>query len=194
VLENRGRGVQQGLKANGMSGTSLQNVEVDPTANFSHWQQLSQANADAKALVGLCAPDIESLGKVNKLGGNKFVAGGYDLTTGNINAIRNGNAYVTLGQNPYVQGYLPVVMLIDAIKNKQKLKAGFIDSGSEIVTKDKVTEPYGLPALSLDKLVKTTASASSMRAYYRPLLVSGKLKNWKAHIEPIANEAKVVAK
>src|SRR5262249_17898376 len=68
----------------------------------------------AIALVGLCAPDIASLGKLNGANGDKFVAGGYDMTEDNLAAIKGGHAYVTLGQSAFVQGYLPVALLVNA--------------------------------------------------------------------------------
>ena len=44
------------------------------------------------------------------------MAGGYDLTAENLAAIKGGHAYVTLGQSAFVQGYLPIVLLVNAIK------------------------------------------------------------------------------
>jgi ABC-type sugar transport system substrate-binding protein len=98
-------------------------VKVSAVDNYNHWEQLYAANPDAIAMIGLCAPDVASLGKLNAAHGDKFVAGGYDLTAENLTAIKGGHAYVSLGQSPFVQGYLPVVLLVEAIKAKQETDA-----------------------------------------------------------------------
>ena len=81
VLENRARGVEESLKAApGLTVLGPFDVKVSAVDNYNHWEQLYAANPDAVALVGLCAPDVASLGKLNAANGDKFVAGGYDLT------------------------------------------------------------------------------------------------------------------
>ena len=77
-----------------------------------------------------------------------FVSGGYDLTAENLAAIKAGNAYVSLGQTPFMQGYLPVKMLVDKIKGETDYDlttGGFIDAGTEIVTADSVTRALRTP-------------------------------------------------
>ena len=77
-------------------------------------------------MIGLCAPDVASLGKLNAANGDKFVAGGYDLTEQNLEAIKDGHAFVTIGQSAFVQGYLPIALLVNAIKNKQDARSGLL--------------------------------------------------------------------
>src|SRR5207237_10886936 len=113
--------------------TAALSVTGAQTANFAHWQQLYAANHDAKAFIGLCAPDVTSLGKLNSQIGDKLTTGGYDTTSANLAAIKAGHAYVTLGQNPFVQGYLPILMLYDAVKKHTKLRQGFVEPGTGIV-------------------------------------------------------------
>ena len=81
VLENHTKGVQESLKvAPGLNVIGPFDVKVSAVDNYNRWEQLYGANPDAVALIGLCAPDITSLGKLNAANGDKFVAGGYDLT------------------------------------------------------------------------------------------------------------------
>ena len=63
-------------------------------------------------MIGLCAPDVASLGKLNAAQGDKFVAGGYGLTAENLAASREATMF-PLGQSPFVQGYLPVMLLVE---------------------------------------------------------------------------------
>src|ERR1700712_1496466 len=129
VLENRGRGVEESLKAApGLTILGPFDVKVSAVKNYNHWEQLYAANPDAVALVGLCAPDVASLGKLNAANGDKFIAGGYDLTEQNLKAIKEGHAYVTLGQSAFVQGYLPIALLVNAVKNGKTLGAGFYNA------------------------------------------------------------------
>jgi ABC-type sugar transport system substrate-binding protein len=153
VLENRAKGVQESLKAAaGLNILGPFDVKVSAVDNYNRWEQLYAANPDAVALVGLCAPDITSLGKLNAANGDKFIAGGYDLTELNLKAIKEGHAYVTIGQSAFVQGYLPVAVY---------------NSGSQIVTAETVDMGNGLPPISFDEAQKLAADPAATAAYYK---------------------------
>lgn len=169
VLENRAKGVQESLKkAAGLKVLGPFDVKVSAVENYNHWEQLYAANPDAAAMIGLCAPDVASLGKLNKAVGDKFIAGGYDLTEENLAAIKAGHAYVTLGQSAFVQGYLPVALLVNAIKTKTKLPVGFFNSGTQIVTADSVDMGNNLPKISFAEAQKLAADPKATAAYYKP--------------------------
>ena len=194
VLENRATGVQESLKvASGLKILGPFDVKVAANENYAAWEALLSANPDAKALVGLCAPDIASLGKLQAANASTpFVSGGYDLTAENLAEIKAGNAYVSLGQTPFMQGYLPVKILADTIRKTSTIdlsKGGFLDAGTEIVTADSVQEPFDLPPLTFTELEALAASPEKAREYYQPL-VDGQIANWASNIEPIANESK----
>jgi len=168
VLENRAKGVQESLKvASGLNVIGPFDVKVSAVDNYNRWEQLYAANPDAVALIGLCAPDVTSLGKLNAANGDKFVAGGYDMTELNLKAIKDGHAYVTIGQSAYVQGYLPVALLVNAIRNGKTLEAGFYDAGSQIVTAEGVDMGNGLPKISFDEAMKLAADPAATAAYYK---------------------------
>ena len=93
-------------------------------------------------------------------------AGGYDLTEQNLAAIKDGHAYVTLGQSAFVQGYLPVALLVDAIRNKKTLEPGFYDSGTQIVTADSVDMGNALPAVSFEDAQAMAADPAATAEYY----------------------------
>jgi ABC-type sugar transport system substrate-binding protein len=143
-------------------------VKVSAVDNYNHWEQLYAANPDAIAMIGLCAPDVASLGKLNAAHGDKFVAGGYDLTVENLAAIKAGHAYVSLGQSPFVQGYLPVVLLVKAIKAKKPTPTGFYDSGTQGVTASSVDMGPGLPKATFEELEKLAADPKATAEYYKP--------------------------
>jgi ribose transport system substrate-binding protein len=194
VLVNRNKGVTEGLK---QSAPKVKikgpfDVKVAQNDNFAHWQQLYAANQSASAFIGLCAPDVTSLGKLNSQIGDKLVAGGYDTTAENLKAIKDGHAYVTLGQNPFVQGYLPILMMYDHIVHHRALRKGFVESGTEIVDAGGATEPYGLGHLSFNKVEALSKSPALTAKYYGKLFKgpNAPLKNWWTKLEPLANESK----
>jgi ABC-type sugar transport system substrate-binding protein len=194
VLENRAKGATESLKkAAGIEILGPFDVKVAANENYAAWEALLAANPDAKALVGLCAPDIASLGKLQAANKDKpFVSGGYDLTAENLAEIKNGNAYVSLGQTPFMQGYLPVKMLADTVRKNTTVdlsQGGFLDAGTEIVTADSVTEPYNLPPLTCAELEALAASPEKTKEYYQPL-IDNQIANWTSLVEPIANESK----
>ena len=194
VLENRAKGVQESLAtAPGVEVLGPFDVKVSANENYAAWEALLAANPDAKALIGLCAPDIASLGKLQAANPDTlFVSGGYDLTVENLAEIKAGNAYLSLGQTPFMQGYLPVKMLADTIRGTTTVDlsaGGFLDAGTEIVTADSVEEPFGLPALTFTELEALAASPEAARTYYQPL-VDGQIADWAKNVEPIANESK----
>ncbi len=190
VLENRAIGVQESLaEAPGLEVLGPFDVTVDPASNYAAWESLLAANPDAVALIGLCAPDLASLGPLQEANPDSdFVAGGYDLTEDNLAAIQDGFADVAIGQTPFMQGYLPVYMLVDALRNGTELELSFVDAGTEIVTADRVIEPFGLPELTFDELLELAASPEAAREYYQPL-VDGVIAEWQDSVEPIEAES-----
>lgn len=187
VLENRARGVQESLAAApGLEVLGPFDVAVDAVENYSRWEQQLAANPDVAAMIGLCAPDVASLGQLNRNAGTSFIAGGYDLTEDNLSEIANGYATVTIGQSAFVQGYLPVLMLVDAIRSGQPLEPGFVDAGTQIVTADTVDMGNGLPPISFDELMTLSADPAANRAFYQPW--ANAICGWRCAVEPIENE------
>jgi ABC-type sugar transport system substrate-binding protein len=189
VLENRAKGVKESLKtAPGLKVLGPFDVKVSAVENYNRWEQLYAANPDAAALIGLCAPDVASLGKLNAANGDKFIAGGYDMTEENLAAIKGGHAYVTLGQSAFVQGYLPVALLVDAIKNKKATPVGFFNSGTQVVTADSVDMANGLPKITFAQAQALAADPKATRTYYQTWTktLAG---NLTAGMQPIAAES-----
>ena len=190
VLENRAKGVEESLKvAKDLKVLGPFDVKVSEVDNYNHWEQLYAANPDAVALVGLCAPDVASLGKLNAANGDKFVAGGYDMTPQNLKAIKDGHAYVTLGQSAFVQGYLPVALLVNAIKSKTALAPGFYNAGTQIVTAKSVDMGNGLPPVTFEQAQALAADPAATAKYYKPWIDSISGKGLTASMKPIAAES-----
>jgi ABC-type sugar transport system substrate-binding protein len=190
VLENRAKGVEESLKAApGLKVLGPFDVKVSAVENYNHWEQLYAANPDAAAMIGLCAPDVESLGKLNAANGDKFIAGGYDLTEQNLAAIKGGHAYVTLGQSAFVQGYLPVALLVHAIKTKTPTPVGFFNSGTQIVTADSVDMGNNLPKISFAEAQKLASDPKATAEYYKPWIATLAGDGLMKGMQPIAAES-----
>jgi ABC-type sugar transport system substrate-binding protein len=189
ALVDRINGVKKGLGA-GVKIKGPYDVTGAPTTNYSRWQQLIAANPDAKALIGVCAQDLATLGKLNK--DKKYITAGGDPTIGNIAALTSGAGLISMGQTGYVQGYLPVKMIVDAIRSKKALpKSGFISSGFEIITATGSKEDHGLPPLPIAKIKGFQTNSAAQKTYYHQLFFGkGKFVNWSAHVEPIANASR----
>jgi simple sugar transport system substrate-binding protein len=99
-----------------------------------------------KSIVAACAVDAgstELLGPALAAAGltGKIPAGGFDLTPGTLTAIQNGQLDFTINQDPYLQGFLPVLYLY-----LYNLTGGLVlppdtDTGLTFVTKSTVG-PY----------------------------------------------------
>ena len=190
VLENRAKGVEESLKAApGLKVLGPYDVKVSAVENYNRWEQLYAANSDAAAMIGLCAPDVASLGKLNAANGDKFIAGGYDMTEENLAAIKGGHAYVTLGQSAFVQGYLPVALLVHAIKTKTPTPVGFFNSGTQIVTADSVDMGNNLPKITFGEAQKLAADPKATAEYYKPWVQSLAGDGLTKGMQPIAAES-----
>lgn len=194
VLENRSKGVRESLaEAPGIVVNDTDfDVTVDPVTNLGAWTDILTANPDAVALIGLCAPDLASLGQVQASNPDlDFIGGGYDFTPDNLEALAAGLVDVSIGQTPFMQGYLPVRIIHDVVTGATDVdisNGGFIDAGTEIAFADSVTEPYGLPSVTLEELLVINSDVAAAREYYQPL-VDGIIANWADNLEPIENES-----
>ncbi|MEO6394553.1 MAG: substrate-binding domain-containing protein [Devosia sp.] len=192
VLENRGRGVAEGLKtAPGIEVLGPFDTKLAATENYAAWESLAQAHPDAIAMIGLCAPDIATLGKVKEAGGYKWLIAGYDTTAENLDTMDRGLAWMAMGQSETMQGYMPVVMLVESLRaGLKEVPIGYLDSGAEIVTRDNVDQPYGLPKLTFDELRALAKDDKALIEYYDHATIDGPLADWKSLLVPLAEESK----
>lgn len=112
ALVAREAGIDRAAEEYGGKVTKLETIDIgtDLTNAYSVIENAYLANPDVKAIIGV---DVysEAIGSVIEdydLSG-KVYAGGFDLTEGMLNHIKNGSVQVTCGQNPYMQGYYSVL-------------------------------------------------------------------------------------
>ena len=107
-------------------------------------------------------------GKLNAANGDKFIAGGYDLTPQNLKAVKDGHAYVTLGQSAYVQRVPARSSVVQAIKTKKPLPVGFFNAGTQVVTASSVDMGNNLPKITFEQLQTISASPDATVEFYKP--------------------------
>jgi len=84
----------------------------------------------------MLGPSLASVGLAGKI-----PAGGFDLTPGTLTAISNGQLDFTIDQEPYLQGFLPVLYLYLFNLTGGLVSPPNTDTGLTFVTKSNVT-PY----------------------------------------------------
>jgi len=156
VLVDRYNGLVEGMAGTGFEITEAQDVTPENTTNYAAWENLATANPDAVAMVGLCSLDIPNLAQLKTRNDYQWLVAGYDLNVETLDAIRAGTAQVTVGQQPYLQGYLPVRALAEAARTGTPLVEGWIETPTEVVTADNVDDVY-----------EREANEEAETAYYR---------------------------
>ena len=117
---------------------------TDPAKNKSAIENIVRAHPDLSAIAAGCQPDTVSAGAVKVETGGKFIIVGQDLASQTLQYIKQGVITATLGQNPYMQGWLPVMyvyarVVLDMSPTELALSKNWI-VGTEVVTKDNVDQ------------------------------------------------------
>ena len=142
ALDLRVKGAKEGATKGGLEVVNIYNSNPsDMAAELSTMKDILKANPDLSALMPLCGPDTAAAGLVRKEMGNKQPIVGTDLMYQTLELIKEGHIEGTVGQQPYLQGYLPVMYSYQrAILSAPKLTlpGGNYFMANEIVTKDNV--------------------------------------------------------
>ena len=126
----------------------------DQTKSFGAWSDLILTNPDALAFAGVCSTDLPNLVKIKTADPEaKYLIVGADIDPASLDGIEAGTALATIGQSPYMQGYIPVRLLLEKIAMGREIPSGWIDSGIEIVTKANVAAVRAREA-SLEETIK----------------------------------------
>jgi ABC-type sugar transport system substrate-binding protein len=142
VLEGRTNGLIDKLSTNPnweLSDVLDTSLSLDSTVTF--WETAYNANPDLVMGVGSCAFDLPSIFKVKSKNPNvDFYFAGYDLEPDALSALQEGYANITIGQGPYLQGYLPMMAFFEHFLLGNPLTEGWADPGSEVVTQANVED------------------------------------------------------
>jgi ABC-type sugar transport system substrate-binding protein len=107
-------------------------IGTDQTEAFGAIEAMYQANPDLKGIFGVDA-NTEVIGRFiqrNNLQG-QIMGGGFDLVPATLSAIESGDMQFTIGQNPFLWGYLSVHQMWLSLEHG--IDPSSLDSGADVV-------------------------------------------------------------
>jgi simple sugar transport system substrate-binding protein len=146
-LDTRCRGLSDGLTKRGAAMKVLGVSLADPEDAA---QRIRSALARDAAIDGMlmlgpggAAPALAALRETDRLG--RIAVGTFDLTPEVLAAVRDGQLLFAIDQQPYLQGYLAVVLLTKYLETKAMPGGGqIIRTGPSFVTKDNAADVIAL--------------------------------------------------
>lgn len=171
VLQDRDAGLRKAFEGTSFEVLEAQEVLIPVPDNYGRWENVMAANPDAVAAVGLCSIDIPNLAQLKERTSGTWLIGGYDLDPPTLQAIKDGWAAVTVGQQEYLQGYLPVRMLAEHLINGTPLNEAWQETPTEVVTIDNVDDYV---SRQTDNQVQYDYYQEYMDANYADLEASGR--------------------
>lgn len=141
-LQPRIEGAEKVLKAHGISIHTVATGAAVP-GEESAIEAFYKSHTGVKGMYAVDGGSTESLAKVmQKLGlQGKVHAGGFDLTEQTQNLLKAGFIEFTIDQQPYLQGFLPVLQLFLYLVSGTQTGPFEANTGLKFVTKETV-DPY----------------------------------------------------
>jgi simple sugar transport system substrate-binding protein len=143
ALEDRAAGVKAILASKNLNVIDKILVNNAQEAKSLIIDELN-ANPDISVIIATGNADTEGAGLASKETGRDLIVAGFDLSTNILAMIEEGIISATTDQQPYMQGFYPVVQLV--LNNRYGLLPSNIDAGSGLVTKDNATAVKALAA------------------------------------------------
>jgi simple sugar transport system substrate-binding protein len=132
ALEDRLRGAQEVLKSKNITWTTI--VTGNDAQNGAEMIARSlRENADIRIILGSGQSDTEAAGRaIEAHFPNKgYWSAGFDLSPKTLELIRDGHIRFTIDQQPYVQGFYPVIALV--LNLRYGIAPSDIDAGANII-------------------------------------------------------------
>jgi ABC-type sugar transport system substrate-binding protein len=138
ALDQRIAGAKHGITGAGMSVVGVYNTNPsDPASELSTIGDILKAHPNLTALMPLCGPDTAAAAQVKQQISGKFPIVGTDLLSQTLSYIKSGVVQGTVGQQPYLQSYLPVMYCYQRVvlqAPQLQLPGGNYYMSNEIVT------------------------------------------------------------
>lgn len=142
VLEGRIKGVLEVLKKN-PDYTIIGPLDCgqSPDATYSWVEGVYSANPDMVMLLGSSFLEPGAADQFKRKNPSaKFFVAGYDLEPNELQGIKDGTLDITVGQGPYLQGYIPMAAIFENLLKGNPLATGWVNPGEEVVTAANVDE------------------------------------------------------
>jgi simple sugar transport system substrate-binding protein len=143
--EARGQRTKGAVDAFEKAGLTVEYLEISDAVNKDAatgtpvFSSFAAANPDLKAVVTDHGALTATLGTYMRAAGKKpdeICGAGFDLSAATAQAIEEGFVHVVLDQQPFLQGYLPIVQLY--LTTKFGFAGMHIDTGAALITKDNI--------------------------------------------------------
>jgi len=147
ALEDRLRGAQEALKQKNIVWTTIVTGN-DAQAGAEIVAKALRENQDICIILGSGQSDTEAAGRAIEahFPNQGYWAAGYDLSPKTLELIESGQIRFTIDQQPYVQGFYPVVAL--TLNLRYGIAPSSIDAGASIVDRQNVKQIRQLTAAS----------------------------------------------
>jgi simple sugar transport system substrate-binding protein len=125
---------------------------MDPSQTTSKVRALLQSDPSVNTIMCLGAATVgePTVAAVKAMGLTKPpLIASFDLSPGYLKAVADGQAAFAIDQQPYLQGYLPVVFLSLYARDGLIPEAPVIPSGPNLITKDKASQVIKLSGESI---------------------------------------------
>jgi simple sugar transport system substrate-binding protein len=137
ALEDRLRGIQDVLQPRGVSWQVVTTgIVPEQAAAIIHTALSESAGINTVLCTGQADTEGAGLAIERHYAGQGYHAAGFDLSTGILRLVKQGHIEFTIDQQPYLQGFYPVVQLAQYIR--YGLRPPNVDTGAALITSDNV--------------------------------------------------------
>jgi simple sugar transport system substrate-binding protein len=135
ALQERYEGIIDGLKGRDIACEVLIGGDNENTVRVV--TEALKANPDVKVLLGTGQSDTEGIGFAieRSFKGQDYDVAGFDLSAETLRMVKEGTIRFAIDQQPYVQGYYPVVQLAQYIR--YGVDPADIDAGNNVIDQAK---------------------------------------------------------
>jgi simple sugar transport system substrate-binding protein len=145
ALDDRLRGEQDVLKK---KGVTWKTVVTGTTPEAAAGVIATALKEDPEIKVVLCTGQADTEGAglaiARKFTGKGYAAAGFDLSPGTLRLIKAGHIRFTIDQQPYMQGFYPVIQL--ALYCRYGIRPSNMDAGASVISKSNVDKVLDLNA------------------------------------------------
>lgn len=142
ALDDRLLGAQDGLKEAGLENIKWKVLITGSLVSESEKtiEKVLKENPQIKYILGTGQADTEAAGSVigKKYSDKGYKAVGFDLSENILNSILEGHLAFSIDQQPYIQGFYPVVQL--TLLKRYGIIPSSIDAGATLITRENAEE------------------------------------------------------
>lgn len=143
ALEDRLRGEQDVLRTKGVTWTRVV-TGITPEGSAEVIASALKADPEIKVVICTGQADTQGAGMAieKHFAGKGYKAAGFDLSPETLRLIKAGHIQFTIDQQPYIQGYYPVIQL--ALYCRYGIRPSNIDAGASVISRENVDQVLAL--------------------------------------------------